>query len=151
MPGAHLHPLHTVSNCQSQRRRILTVQVDNGYVGAGDDTSLAHHQPQPSSSASHNSHTALKGEGSQCSLEMKATAALDRFGRWELRLIGVLNANGVVGTTESSLVRLFILESSFGWARGALVLLVELGTAGNWADGIYWLGEGNGCDARGGC
>lgn len=68
-----------------------------------------------------------------------------------LRLVGVFNANGVVGPTESSLVSFFILESSFGGARGALVLLVELGTACNWSDGIYWLGEEEGCDARGGC
>lgn len=63
------------------------------------------------------------------------------------RLVRVFDANGVVGTTESSLVRSFILESPFGCARGTLVLLVEFGTAGNWADGIYWLGEGEGCDA----
>ena len=82
---------------------------------------------------------------------MKATAALDRLGRWVLRLVRMFNANGVVGTTESSLVRFLIIESSFGSARGTLVLLVELGTACNWADGIYWLGEGERCDARGSC
>lgn len=80
---------------------------------------------------------------------MKASAALDRFGGWELVLIGMFNANGVVGPAESSLVSLFILQSAFGGARGALVLLVELGRAGDWADGIYRLGEGEGCDARG--
>ena len=66
-----------------------------------------------------------------------------------LVVIGMFNANGVVGPTESSLVSLFILQSAFGGARGALVLLVELGGAGDWADGIYRLGEGEGCDARG--
>ena len=80
---------------------------------------------------------------------MKPSAALDRFGRWVLVFFGMFNADGVVGTTESSLVGLFILQSSFGGASGALVLLVELGRAGNWADGIYRLGEGEGCDARG--
>lgn len=138
-----------MSNCQSQSRRILTVQVNNGYVGAGDDTSLAHDKPQSSSPASHDSHTTLKCKGSQCSFEMEATTALDRLGRWVLRLVRMFNANGVIGTTESSLVRFLILESSFGSARGALVLLVELGTARNWADGIYWLGERERCDARG--
>ena len=78
---------------------------------------------------------------------MKATAALDRLRRWVFRLIGVFNDYGVVGSTKSSFVSLFILERSFGGARGALVLLVELGTACNWADEIYWLGESERCDA----
>lgn len=82
---------------------------------------------------------------------MKPAAALDRLAWRVLGFIGVFNANGVVCTTESSLVTLFILESSFGGARRALVLLVKLGTARNWADGIYGLGEGEGCDARGCC
>ena len=151
MPGAHLPPLHTVSDCHSQCGKVLTVQIDNGYVGAGDDAGLAHDKPQPSSPASHDSHTTLECEGSQCSLEMKPTAALDRLGRWVFGFVGVFNANGIVGTAERSLVGLLILESSFGGARGALVLLVELGTACNWADGIYRLGEGQRCDARGGC
>lgn len=64
-----------------------------------------------------------------------------------LRFIGVVNDNGVVCATESSLMSMFILESSFRGARSALVLLVELGTACDWADGIYWLGEGERCDA----
>lgn len=63
----------------------------------------------------------------------------------------MFNANGVEGTTESSLMSRFILESSFGCARGALVLLVELGGACDWADGIYRFAEGEGCDAHGGC
>lgn len=67
-----------------------------------------------------------------------------------LRLVRMFNANGVVGTPESSLVSFFILESSFGGARSMLVFLVELGSACNWANGIYWLGEGEGCDAQGG-
>ena len=104
MPGARLPPLHGVSSCQAQGRKLRTVQVDNGYVGAGDDTSLAHHKPQSSSPASHDSHTTLKCEGSQGSLEMKATAALDRPGGWVFRLVGVFDANGIVCTTEGSLV-----------------------------------------------
>lgn len=151
MPGDRLPPLHHVSGCQWQGRKVLTVQVDNGYVGAGDDASLAHDKAQSSSPAGYDSHTTLKRKGSQCSLEMKPTAALNGLGRWVVRLVRVFNANGLIGTTERSLVRLFIVESSSGGARGALVLLVELGTACDWADGIYWLGEGKGCDARGGC
>lgn len=151
MPAACLPPLRVFSECLSQRKHVLTVQVDNGYVGAGDDASLAHNKPQTSSPASHNSNATLKCEGGQCSLEMKATATLNRHGRWVLRLFRVFNADGIVGTTESSLVGLFILESSFcsarnassfGGARGALVLLVKLGGTGNWADGVYWFGEG---------
>lgn len=68
-----------------------------------------------------------------------------------LGLVGVFNANGVVCSTESSLVSFFILESSFGGARSALVLFVEFGSACDWADRIYRLGEGEGCDACGGC
>ncbi len=150
MPGARLHPLQNFSKCHCQSTKVLTIQVDNGYVGSGDDTSLAHDKSQSSSPASHDSHATLQRKGSQCSLEMKPAAALDRLGRWVFRLIGVFNANGIVGTTESSLVGLFILESSLGGARGALVLLVELGSACNWANGIYGLGEGEGCDTRGG-
>ena len=82
---------------------------------------------------------------------MQATATLDRLGRWVLGLVGVFNANAIVGTTEGSLVGFFFLESSFGGARGAFVLLVEFGSAGDWANGIYWFGEGERCDARGGC
>lgn len=151
MPAARLHPLHTVSHWPSQCRKVLTVQVDNSYVGAGDDASLAHDKTQSSSSAGHNSHPVLKCEGSQCSLEMKPTAALNRLVRRVFGLVGVLNANGVVCTTESSLVSMLLCESSFSGARGAFVLLVELGTACNWADRIYGLGKGEGCDARGGC
>lgn len=130
---------------------VLTVQVDNGYVGTGDDASLAHDKPQPASAASHNGDTTLECEGSQCPLEMKPSAALYRLGRWVFRVIGMFNANGVEGTTESSLMSRFVLESSFGGARGALVLLVELGGACDWADGIYRFREGEGCDAHGGC
>ena len=104
MPGARLPPLHFVSTCQAESRLLLTVQVDNGYVGAGNDTSLAHYKPQSSSTASDDSDTTLKCEGSQGSLEMKATAALDRLGGWVFRLVGVFDADGVVCTTESSLV-----------------------------------------------
>lgn len=130
---------------------VLTIQVDNGYVGTGDDASLAHDKPQPSSAASHNGHTTLECEGSQCPLEMKTSAALYRLGRWVFRVIRMFDADGVEGTTESSLMSRFILESSCGSARGALVLLVELGGACDWADGIYRFGEGEGCDAHGGC
>ena len=147
MPGARLPPLHVVSNFQSSRRKLPTVQVDDSDISSGDNTSLAHNKPQPSSPASDDSYTTLQCEGSQCSLEMKATAALDRFGGWVFRLIRVFDANGIVGTTKSPLVRCFILESPFGCARGTLILLIEFGTAGNWADEIYWLGEGEGCDA----
>lgn len=136
---------------QAQDGKLLTVQVDNGYVGAGDDTSLAHYKSQSSSPASDDSDTALQCEGSQGSLEMKATATLDRLGGWVLRLVGVFDADGIVCTTVRSLVRFIILESSFGGARGTLVLLVELGRACNWANGVYWLGEREGCDTRGGC
>ncbi len=68
-----------------------------------------------------------------------------------LRLIGVFDTNGIVCTTEGSLVGLFIFQSSFGGARGAFILLVELGCASDWADGIYWLGDGEGCDTRASC
>ena len=66
----------------------------------------------------------------------------------------MFNANGIVGPTESTLVGYFTLESPFRGARGALILLVELGTACNGADRIYGFREGDGCDAcdaRGGC
>lgn len=63
----------------------------------------------------------------------------------------MFNADGIVGPTESTLVGGFILESAFGGARSALILLVELGTACNWADRIYGFRERDGCDARGGC
>ncbi len=140
-----------LATASAKARKVLTVQVDNGYVGAGDDTSLAHDKSQSPSSARHDSHTTLECEGSQCSLEMKPTAALDGLGGWMLRLIGVFDTNGIVCTTEGSLVGLFILQSPFGGARGAFVLLVELGCACNWADGIYWLGDGEGCDTRASC
>ena len=66
-------------------------------------------------------------------------------------IVGMFDTNGVEGTTESSLVGSFVLQSSFGGARGALILFVELGGTCDWADGIYWLGEGEGCDTRGRC
>ena len=78
---------------------------------------------------------------------MKPAAALDGLVGRMFGLVRVLNADGIVGTTERSLVSEFILESPFGNARGALVLFVELGRACDWADGVYWLGEGKGCDA----
>ena len=151
MPGARLPPLHVVNRYPSQSRKVLTVQVDNGYVGAGDDASLAHDKPQSSSAASDDSHTTLECKGSQRSLEMKPSAALDRLGGWVVSIVGMFDANGVEGTTESTLVGGFILQGSLGGARGALILLVELGSACDWADGIYWLGEGEGCDTRGRC
>ena len=66
-------------------------------------------------------------------------------------IVGMFDANGVEGPAESSLVGGFILQGSFGGARGALILLVELGGACDWADGLYWLGEGEGSDTRGRC
>ena len=55
-------------------------------------------------------------------------------------VVGMFDANGIEGTTESSLVSFFIFQSSLGSARGALVLLVKLGGACNRTDGVYWLG-----------
>ena len=66
-------------------------------------------------------------------------------------IVGMFDANGIESTAESSLVGGFILQGSFGGARGALILLVELGGACDWADGIYWLAEREGCDTRGRC
>ena len=63
----------------------------------------------------------------------------------------MFDANGVEGTAERSLVSGFILQSSLSGARGALILLVELGGACDWADRVYWFREGEGSDARGGC
>ena len=151
VPGARLPPLYVVNSCRSPRREVLTVQVDNGDVAAGDDASLAHDKPQSSSAASDYSHTTLECKGSQRSLEMKPSATLNRLGGWVVSIVGMFDANGVEGTTESSLVGGFILQSSLGGARGALILLVELGSACDWADGIYWLGEGEGCDTCGSC
>ena len=149
MPGARLPPLYIVNSCRSPSREVLTVQVDNGYVGAGDDASLAHDEPQSSSAASDNGHTTLECKGSQRPLEMKPSATLDRLGGWVISVIGMFDANGVEGTAESSLVGGFILQRSFSGARGALILFVELGGARDWADGVYWLGEGEGCSTRG--
>ena len=82
---------------------------------------------------------------------MKSTTALDRLGRWVLGLVGVFDANGIVCTTEGTLVSLFILESSLGGTRSALILFVEFGSTCDWADRIYRFGKRKGCDARGRC
>ena len=132
VPGARLPPLYS---CRSPRREVLTVQVNNGDVAAGDDASLAHDKPQSSSAASDYSHTTLECKGSQRSLKMKPSATLNRLGGWVVSIVGMFDANGVESTTESSLVGGFILQRSLGGARGALFLVVERGGACVCADG----------------
>ena len=65
-----------------------------------------------------------------------------------LGVVWVFDADGIVGTAESTFVGIIVLQSSFGGTRGTLVLLVELGRTSNGTNRIYGLGQSEGCDAR---
>jgi len=126
--------------------KVLTVQIHKSNIGSTQQTRLGHDQAQPPCTSSHDSHFAIEGEIRKGSFEMHAPAPLYRLAGRVLMFFGMVDLDRIICPGETSLVVVMGFEGTLSNSRSALVFLVKLRRAGDWAHGVYRLGGVRSCD-----
>ena len=99
---------------------VHTVKVDDCKIGTTGDNSLAHDQPESSSTTSHYTYTSLQGEGRQCSSEWLLFGMFILAGIFKADLVVRTRSTAFVGTSGCScccctglVVFVFLFVSSY--------------------------------------
>lgn len=81
-------------------KRELTIHIDNGQISTANNHALAHDQTKASSTTGNYTDPTLERERSESPLHVEATTTLDGSGGGEHVLLGVLDGNTIICTSE---------------------------------------------------